>query len=202
MSKYLNWEGLQYYNSKISPPLSSLIDNSNKNVLDYSLTTLKKLNTSGSWNNNIYTKGTITFTVNDDMSITVNGTTDSQVTLTLTNLDSTIKNIRADNYALSGCPEGGSVSTYVLYAYMRKTTSPTANGADVGNGFIGEFDYSNADATNPNISIVISSKTSNTPLTFYPMLCTEANWTLSKTYQPFRYNCIWDNEIDSLWSTI
>ena len=46
-----------------------------KNVLEYTLDSLKALNTVGTWSGNVYTRDTLTFTVNSDLSITVNGST-------------------------------------------------------------------------------------------------------------------------------
>lgn len=47
-----------------------------KNFFDYTLEKLKTYNTSGTWNNNIYTIRGISFTINSNLSITIDGTQD------------------------------------------------------------------------------------------------------------------------------
>ena len=42
-----------------------------KNLLNFDLDVLKSVNTSGTWNNNVYTLNSVTFTVNDDNTISV-----------------------------------------------------------------------------------------------------------------------------------
>lgn len=54
----------------------------------------------------------ITWTVNDDNSITANGTATAESTFKVTTLDVTGKKVR-----LSGCPVGASESSYYMYAY-------------------------------------------------------------------------------------
>lgn len=47
------------------------IETQNRNKLPYMLDTLKALNTTGTWSNNVYTINNLAFTVNADMSISV-----------------------------------------------------------------------------------------------------------------------------------
>lgn len=106
-------------------------------------TLLKALNTSGTWTNNVYVSNGITWTCTVDgdevKSINVNGTATAISTLNLksrTNeavlLDTTKK------YALQGCPNGGSVSTYYLRLQIYRDLAGTfdSNQDDIGSGKI------------------------------------------------------------------
>jgi hypothetical protein len=103
--------------------------NGAKNMLQYTLNDLKKLNPTLTWNNNVATisGGGCTFTVNDDMSIDVVAT-DSH---TQANLTLPYYPLNKGNTVLMGCPSGGSPSTYKLgfigFGY------DTGNGIDVPN---------------------------------------------------------------------
>lgn len=105
----------------------------------------------------------VTFTVNDDGSVTASGTNDgtgaslfninTQETLALSNGD----------YIFSGCPAGGSASGYL----MDITRSTGASIKDIGDGvnFIVGGNY-----TINEIRIVISRNVTVDNLTFYPMI--------------------------------
>lgn len=105
----------------------------------------------------------VTFTVNNDGSVTATGTNDgtgasiidvnTQTTLTLPNGD----------YILSGCPSGGSETGY----FMDVTRSPGSSIKDIGNGaaFTVGGDY-----TINEFRIVISRNVTVDNLTFYPMI--------------------------------
>lgn len=70
----------------------------------------------------------ITWTVNDDNSITANGTATAESTFKVTTLDVTGKKVR-----LSGCPAGASESSYYMYAYdtaNNKTYTTYENGIE------------------------------------------------------------------------
>lgn len=51
-----------------------VVSNAVKNLLKYDLDSLKEKNTAGTWVDNAYTLDGVTFTINSDMSITINGT--------------------------------------------------------------------------------------------------------------------------------
>ena len=82
---------------------------------------------------NIHTTNGITFTVNDDKSITANGTATAQADYYLkTNLP-----IRKGRYTLSGCPEGGMIDNKVYYTIQAfgDTLYVSGNGIlDTGSG--------------------------------------------------------------------
>ena len=74
----------------------------------------------------------ITFTVNSDGSITANGTATSNAYLEITSISTFY--IPKGNYILSGCPSGGSSTTYSLTAVNGSGASYTKLRQDIGNG--------------------------------------------------------------------
>lgn len=106
----------------------------------------------------------VTFTVNSDKSVTISGTSTATFTFPLGYSP-------VGQYRLTGCPSGGTASTYALYVsnqYLYET----------GNGLNVNF------TDNRLIQIYISAgQTFSTPITFYPMirLVTDTD----DTYQPY-----------------
>ena len=145
-----------------------------KNILEYNVASIKTYN-SGSgwiWNDNTVTNGGVSFTINSDGTITVSNTATGLAYIRLAK-DVTIP---TGTYVLSGCPSGGSTSTYRLY------TDGIANGwEDVGNSATKSFA---TDTTAQWVTIAINSGTS-TNFTFKPMICTKSQWDVSHTYQPY-----------------
>jgi hypothetical protein len=83
-----------------------------KNLLPITLENLKTMNVAGTWSGNVYTIGGITFTLNADGSITVNGnpTTTGNIPFYLgKNLADALSD---GTYTLNGCPSGGSENSY------------------------------------------------------------------------------------------
>ena len=74
----------------------------------------------------------ITFTVSSDGSITANGTATSNAYLGITSISTFY--IPKGNYILSGCPSGGSSTTYSLAAVNGEGASYTKYKVDIGNG--------------------------------------------------------------------
>ena len=97
----------------------------------------------------------VTFTVNEDKSITANGTATSDVYYVLRN-DLSFK--AGETWSLSGC-NGGSSTTYELYCY---------NIGDLYNGSITKTLTS--DFVNRQLGIIVKSGTTLTNVTFYPQL--------------------------------
>lgn len=110
----------------------------------------------------------ITFTVNDDKTITVNGTATAQIVLPISD-----NIVLSGTYRLSGCPSGGSSSTYELQLYG------SGNTVDYGNN--------NAISTNPNgvVRLVVRNGTTLNNLIFKPQL--EEGDTKTE-YQPHQQN--------------
>ena len=127
-----------------------------KNFLNYTLETLKTLNTAGTWNENIYTYNGIEYTVNSDLTINVNGTASASSWLFLDNKLSLTPNFE---YTFNGCPEGGNVYTYSLRMYS-DSSYITQKGTDY------TFVYNNQ--TSVRINVYRDAVVNN--LTFKPML--------------------------------
>lgn len=107
----------------------------------------------------------ITFTVNSDLSITVDGTATDNCYFWMRKYDQTIGE---GTYTISGSPEGGATSTYMLGLAERDTDSTTTNNTytEVGEGqsftIDGDRDIS--------FYIRIYAGTTVSNKTFYPML--------------------------------
>ena len=101
----------------------------------------------------------ITFTVNSDGSVTVNGTASAY---TQFDLNSGIE-YKEGKYALNGCPSGGGSNTYVIWV---RNLAITVGVTDGGNG--ATLNVTNGDTFKASI-VVYSGATVNS-LTFYPML--------------------------------
>lgn len=148
--KWLSKEGLTYFWSKIKTIFTKQTETNvvanlgAKNVLKLSLTT--------------QTKSGITFTVNDDQTITVTGTLASNASNVYITI-ATVSGLSGD-YILSGCPSGGSGSTYRLYR-----AGSSSSESDIGEGYTYTFEPQNTHA----IRIYLyAGNTFN--LTFKPML--------------------------------
>ena len=88
--------------------------------------------------------------------------------------------IKEGTYVLSGCPSGGSDSTYKI----RLGDADNANAfiaQDIGNSqeFTLNRDY------NMYVAIYIYSAAGNVNLTFKPMICTKTDWNISNAYVPY-----------------
>lgn len=113
----------------------------------------------------------VTFTINDDKSITVNGTATAQISFMINNK----VGLGIGNYILTGCPSGGSWNTFYLTAYA---SSAWLSAPDFGSG----CKIENKTVTQVVISIA-SGYTANN-LKFYPML-RDAD-IIDDTYEPYK----------------
>lgn len=152
--------------------LVEVVDGKDKNRLPFNnLDTIKAQNTSGTWADNVYTWNGVTFTINEDFSITVNGTaTGGNAVLVLSRPGG--YTMPEGNWILSGCPSGGSTSTYNIT--IAGTTSDT--------GTTGSF----TSCSKVLVRIYVISGTTVDNLTFKPMVCSKAAWDISQAYQPYR----------------
>jgi len=73
----------------------------NKNFIPTTLEEIKANNTSGTWNNNVYTDAGLTITVRNDLSVVINGTSTAQGTFLICNN----KSLSAGTYVLNGTNE-------------------------------------------------------------------------------------------------
>lgn len=116
----------------------------------------------------------ITIKVNEDKSVTLNGTATQDFVTKIGDF-----NDNDDNYLLSGCPSGGSTSSYYLVASCRDENNEwKQDNIDIGSG----KELSNAYAKRI-IQIGVKSGVTVPNLTFYPMI-REATIT-DATYEPF-----------------
>lgn len=123
----------------------------------------------------------VTFTVNADGSVTVNGTATTNANFNLITNDTMI----ADGLLLSGC-NGGSQSTYYIRAQI---------GSDYKSVYDGEsVPLSNGTLTNLWISVVNGQTVNN--LTFYPML-RDAN-IADPTFEPYHESV--EEEIEQIYA--
>ena len=141
-----------------------------KNILPLTITNIKALNTSGIWNENVYTENGLTFTcsVNSDGDITaiaVSGTASANTFLNI--VSSALSSFLTDGnvYAINGCPASGSNSTYELQVRIGSASYRD----DYGTGTNLTFDAS-ADSSSSKVRIVIYSGTEMTDKVYYPMI--------------------------------
>lgn len=110
----------------------------------------------------------VTFTVNSDGSVSLSGTASAEINF---NIYSNFTFPKTGDYFISGCPNGGSTSTYRIFA--------TNYGSDTGSGL--SVNVTNL-ATKTTICINIKSGTNTTGLTFKPMISVGSSAT---TYTPY-----------------
>lgn len=114
----------------------------------------------------------VTFTVNDDGTINVNGTAGLNRRIFIG--DFTFK--AGVTYTLSGCPAGGGGSSYCLFT---QDTNPQK--ADIGNGVTFTFDSD----TYSRIAIIVYNGASVSNKLFKPMICTSGD----STFEPYSNIC-------------
>lgn len=146
------------------------------NLFPFDLATCKALNTTGTWNNNIYTRNGVEFTVSDDGQVTVSGTASAATGIIL---NRNFK-LNVDSLKIIGCPAGGSNSSYML-EYEQVVSGVTSYTEDYGNGVL--LAYNDARTSNA-LSIIIRNGTAiTTPITFKPMICLASD--TDPTHQPY-----------------
>lgn len=147
------------------------------NLLEYSLAGLKALNTSGTWSENSYTYEGVTFTVNNDLSITVNSNGENpELSFYLTSPNSYVAR-EWGGKKLSGSIGGGA--SYKLYL-------PASNN---GTSWAANIVQENDEITIPSypyygsVRILIGANATLSNIVFKPMirLATDAD----PTYQPY-----------------
>lgn len=123
----------------------------------------------------------VTFTVNEDGSVTCNGTADGTASITL----GTWTN---GGYILSGSPQDGSWNTYMLQIYSISTLS--AKYIDVG------FGVNILESENYQVRIRIANGYTCDSLTFYPMIRLAS--IEDDTYEPYIENTELDVALPAL----
>ena len=166
--KWLSKEGLTYFWSKIKSIFTKQTETNvianlgAKNLLKVASTT--------------QTVNGVTFTVNDDQTITVNGTASATITYVVTPNEQAIL-IPDGTYVLSGCPSGGGATTFDLRWYLYssgKSAYDRGSGASVAK---------DGNTTSSNVAIVIKSGVTANNLVFKPMI-RRAEIT-DDTFQPY-----------------
>ena len=133
------------------------------------------------YSNTTKTVNGITFTDNKDGSVTVNGTATDNVTFYIKTVD---KNFKPSSpiLCISGCPAGGSSTTYrmTVNAFKQTETGYTyvAGVSDIGNGVV--LNLTNKDYSQLEIAINVLSGTTVNNLVFKPKL-------ISLDYEPYGY---------------
>ena len=152
------------------------LDRVGKNELPMTLDILKSLNTGGTWSGNIYSRYGTTFTVLTNSDNRVLGI---QVAGTPTNEVSMILNYTGGNnvsYILSGCPSGGSSSSYRIDTFG----TGVPNTPDYGSG--ATF---TASGNSQYVRIIIKSGYAiQGSLIFYPMIRLAS--ITDSTYEPYQ----------------
>lgn len=141
----------------------------NKSTLGYQRKNLLK-NTANS-----QTKNGVTFTVNEDGSVTVNGTASEFISLPIFGIPSDLQGKRL---TLTGCPSGGNYQTgFALYGNKKSDQNTFIK--DVGDG-----DTAIVPNEDCGFYILVRKNATVNNLTFYPML-RFADIT-DDTYEPYR----------------
>lgn len=153
-------------NKAVHAPIARLVDAGAKNLLKITATS--------------QTINGVTFTVNADQTVTVNGTNTGTgaVTFILVPNQQAIL-IPYGDYWLLGCPQGGGSATFDLRWYRY---SPNASAYDMGSGAAIHKSGNTADS---NIAIVVKSGVTVNNITFKPMLCTAEDYTISTEFVPY-----------------
>lgn len=162
--------------------LVELVDSGNKNLLEI---TAEDKSASG-----------VTFTVDKTAgTVTVNsdGTNTASVFFYLRDrADSALKSeLMNKTVVLSGCPEGGSDTTYRLRCWHYDGTNIAS---DYGEGV--EFTFTAEDDYDVTIQVYPGAVMDN--VVFKPMICTKAAWDISKEFMPYIPK---GSIIDTLWSS-
>lgn len=128
------------------------------------------------------TVSAVTFTVNDDGSVTANGTATAdgfiKIYVTLT----------AGKYILSGCPSNGSTARYSLELYCNSKWF-----YDYGNG----LNFTLNEETSCSVAVLVRKGQTVNNLTFYPMI--RKAEIADNTYEPYKSQTITLSDVPTLY---
>ena len=162
-------EALQTADNATNGRIARLVDQGAKNILNWSATTSTLQN--------------VTFTINDDRTVSTSGTANQRAQKALDfRIPSTLP---AGQYVLSGCPAGGaqgSTVKYCLYVWD-VTANSRVSLNDTGDGVT--FDWIPDSTHQYNISVDIRAGTNATGLTFKPMITESWKYSLSQAFVPY-----------------
>lgn len=159
--------------------IARLVDDKSKNQLNITKQSIKTLNTVGTWNGDTYTRtdndNNISITINDDMSFTINGTTENRANFYLKN--SGLQGLQG--FVLSG----GNTDSDTISVLLQMQESPWTN---VANDFGTGVEIPNYDDTKQfALSINISAGTVANNIVIKPMLCTKNSWNFSHEFEQY-----------------
>lgn len=117
----------------------------------------------------------VTYTVNENKSVTVNGTAGENGSVLILNSNDISLDLESGSYILSGSPSGGSTSTYRLQFYDGSSMI-----TDYGSGT--SFDFTNS-GQDYNVAITVFPNATVNNLTFYPMIRLAS--ITDSTYEPY-----------------
>lgn len=154
------------------------------NLLALTIANLKTLNTHGSWVGNVFTHDGVAYTVDvaDSgyvKSITASGTAGTYSYMYLSRTAIPLY-FNKGNYILTGCPSGGSPTTYMIANSYYYNGTYVDGDRDTGNGDSASIVN---DGSNFTGSISIYAAAGNVNLVFKPMI-RDAKDT-DPTYQPY-----------------
>ena len=137
----------------------TMAKNGAHNLLPLTLEILKANNTLGTWNNNVYTYRGVEFTVNSDLSITINGTATNEGDSLLTCDFIAKANV---GYLANGTPTGAGHSTWGMFENHSGGYSYIEPDEDLEVSF----------SSDTTVQIVLFVRTGQTcsNKTFYPMI--------------------------------
>lgn len=169
-------------------PKSSLVDvvdNGAKNYLFFTLDDVKEgmSSVSGTWTNNVYSYSgggsNLTFTVNDDCSITVNGTTSSYAFNFMFLISSKIPSI--SERVGAAYINGSTIQpTDSLHCVLRG--NPNVENINIDNG--GEIPDDLSQYTR-GMSIRVNENSSFSNVKVYPLVTTKSRFDISSAYEPY-----------------
>ena len=134
----------------------------------------------------------ITFTDNGDGTITTNGTATANVLYPISTLSASTIYATKGKYYLSGCPSGGSGSTYFLNCDVYNGTTTMVNHFyDTGNGITA--DLNSYTFTSISVTLYVREGVTVNNLTFRPFLAKADNAT---SYEPYGYKIPIKNQSD------
>lgn len=130
-----------------------------------------------------YTANGITFTVNDNGGITVNGTATSETYFSI-NIPSSL----GGNYYFNGCPSGGR-GGYDIYCWdntdghrLYKWDGTTLSLSDFGEGLLNQIQIPSGHSCRLTLRVYSGKTVDN--IVFHPMICSAT--TQDPTWQPYR----------------
>lgn len=166
---------------KDSAALPEIVDDGAKNKLFFNMIG----NGGSAWDSSSYTHNGITYTLNPDNTVSAYGTADSENNsfcyLGYNNVRVNFDSLCDGLHVLSGCPSGGSTSTWRMY--VTKTGYGSYN--ETGNGLTIPDKGAYTDIL---LACLVSKGTvipQNNPIIFKPMICTKSAWDVSQKYVPY-----------------